>query len=741
MAMERASIRLPLRVLADSASWTLSSWLVSPGSAVYRNQRVAALHSPSTGAVDHALAPRAGTLVKILIAEGASVNAGAQSPADFNRAIAEIEFCPHSVVFSGLCGVCGEEVAVAHFADVQADASTRLPVAYNASTLSVTRAEAESIASVTARQLLSQRRLSLVLDLDHTLVHATDDPRAAAVLDHSPAGTDMSSVASFCLPHADVAAGSGPMDNRMHLKLRPHLFEFLSRCAKLFELHIYTMGSRLYADRVAQLIDPDKRLFSGRITSREDFEEGRSNQKNISRLFPCDDSMVLIIDDREDVWVSGTGASFMPNLIRAKPYTFWNGLHETYDRALSAGQTTLASTPPRSDVPSCRADSTPSALPKECVPEAKEDSSEAKEAAGGAPSEIEKAKTRPTPEMANGLETADKGVVCVREQKSPSLTAVEVLNEEPMPILSEELRKLVNQWWENDSSAGGWNTHLQRLAEVLELCHSRFFDNAGTGGRGAINGSLNGNGGGGPVSYEKDEMVLKIPGDVKSIVAGIRSKVLHGCVITFTGVIALNTPPQESAIWELAVRHGAECRKDFVVGETTHVVASAERGLATQKALSAMESGAAFLVDLSWLEDSSIHFERRPEWLYCLSTTACGSSEEHRRSTAAAFAKARADRQAGLARVERETHAKAGTADKHSSSTTRRAMKECRPRSNEQDFDDARPSKSRRVEKEIEVGQADCNNVADSNAAQTDDANAARILGDEEMDDIMFGLL
>ncbi|KAI0562358.1 CTD phosphatase Fcp1 [Gracilaria domingensis] len=92
------------------------------------------------------------------------------------------------------------------------------------------------------------------------------------------------------------------------------------------------MGTRSYAAQIANIIDPHKKLFGGRITSREDFAEGRMNQKSLQRLFPCDDSMVLIVDDREDVWISGTGQSFMPNLVRASPYHFWDGVVEVYKK-------------------------------------------------------------------------------------------------------------------------------------------------------------------------------------------------------------------------------------------------------------------------------------------------------------------------------------------------------------------------------------------------------------------------
>lgn len=647
-------MRLPLRVLADSTGWILTSWLVVPGSKVYRNQRVAALHSTSTGAMDHALAPREGTLRRIFVSEGSHVNNVEGAVPDFEAAIAEIEFCPHSVVYQGLCGVCGEEAVVSHFANVK-EGVTRLPVPYNAQTLSVTRAEAESVAHVTAQQLLRERRLLLVLDLDHTLVHATDDPRASAVLGYSPSGCDVSSVASFSLaPSDNVVAHSGPLNTRMHLKLRPHLREFLSRCSALFELHIYTMGSRPYADRVAELIDPDKRLFSGRITSREDFEEGRSNQKNISRLFPCDDSMVLIIDDREDVWVSGTGASFMPNLIRAKPYTFFNGLHEAYDRALSSGTTTKVGfsalnnaavselCPTRgmeskrgliADESEAGTNSAIATLPhvsKLCehgtVECESEPSSAGPNTATGRDSIVENVSTQ-MPPVAKGRDESIMEIVERDFAEPRSESALEL-----MPVLSEELRKLVRQWWENDSSSLGWNSHLLRLASVLEMCHRKFFVDV-------------------PVVALNEAPVcpLQIPADVKAIVSDIRRGILEGCVLTFTGVFPRTTAPEETDVWELATRHGALCHNEFILGMTTHVIASVERGLSTEKATAAIESGAAFIVNMSWLEDSTIQFERRPELMYSLlATKRSEGCEEFRARVNAEFARASERRQKNM---------------------------------------------------------------------------------------------
>lgn len=91
------------------------------------------------------------------------------------------------------------------------------------------------------------------------------------------------------------------------------------------------MGTRHYAEAVAREIDPQNNVFRGRILSRD--ESGSKlqskhylcttascnyvisgvTQKKIQRLFPCDTSMVVVLDDRSDVW------SFSPNLIKIKP--------------------------------------------------------------------------------------------------------------------------------------------------------------------------------------------------------------------------------------------------------------------------------------------------------------------------------------------------------------------------------------------------------------------------------------
>ena len=79
----------------------------------------------------------------------------------------------------------------------------------------------------------------------------------------------------------------------------------------LYELHIYTMGSRDYAQAVVKLIDPKGELFSDRIKTRDENEF--FNLKSLERIFPFNQNIAVIIDDRADVW----GAC--ENLLQVQP--------------------------------------------------------------------------------------------------------------------------------------------------------------------------------------------------------------------------------------------------------------------------------------------------------------------------------------------------------------------------------------------------------------------------------------
>ncbi|KAG5462470.1 MAG: HAD-like domain-containing protein, partial [Olpidium bornovanus] len=151
--------------------------------------------------------------------------------------------------------------------------------------------EAARLEQVTTKRLLASRKLSLIVDLDQTIIHATVDPTVGEWRnDRNNVNHEATrDIAQFILPDSPTV---------YYIKLRPNAREFLKAASERYELHIYTMGTRSYASKVAEVIDPDGTIFQERVLSRD--ESGSVTQKTLQRLFPCDTSMVVVIDDRAD---------------------------------------------------------------------------------------------------------------------------------------------------------------------------------------------------------------------------------------------------------------------------------------------------------------------------------------------------------------------------------------------------------------------------------------------------------
>lgn len=150
-------------------------------------------------------------------------------------------------------------------------------------------------------RLLNDRKLVLLVDLDQTLIHTTNDNVPNNLKD---------------VYHFQLYGSSSPW---YHTRLRPGTLSFLKNIDPLYELHICTFGARNYAHMICAFLDENGRLFSHRILSRDECLNATSKKDNLKALFPddCGDAMVCIIDDREDVWNHAT------NLIQVKPYHFF----------------------------------------------------------------------------------------------------------------------------------------------------------------------------------------------------------------------------------------------------------------------------------------------------------------------------------------------------------------------------------------------------------------------------------
>lgn len=160
--------------------------------------------------------------------------------------------------------------------------------------------QAQKIGKADVNRLLKDRKLVLLVDLDQTLIHTTNDNIPANI-------KDVYHFQLYGTPHSPW----------YHTRLRPGTHRFLQNMSPYFELHICTFGARNYAHMIAMFLDQDGKLFSQRILSRDECFNPTSKTANLKALFPCGDDLVCIIDDREDVW------SHASNLIHVKPYHFF----------------------------------------------------------------------------------------------------------------------------------------------------------------------------------------------------------------------------------------------------------------------------------------------------------------------------------------------------------------------------------------------------------------------------------
>ncbi|KAH8234356.1 hypothetical protein KR038_008343 [Drosophila bunnanda] len=211
-------------------------------------------------------------------------------------AILELSECIHTTVIKDMCADCGADLRQNENGQTS---EASVPMVHTMPDLKVTQKLAQKLGHDDTRRLLADRKLVLLVDLDQTVIHTTNDT----------VPNNIKGIYHFQL--------YGPQSPWYHTRLRPGTSEFLERMSQLYELHICTFGARNYAHMIAQLLDPEGKFFSHRILSRDECFNATSKTDNLKALFPNGDSMVCIIDDREDVW------NMASNLIQVKPYHFF----------------------------------------------------------------------------------------------------------------------------------------------------------------------------------------------------------------------------------------------------------------------------------------------------------------------------------------------------------------------------------------------------------------------------------
>ncbi|KAJ7184132.1 hypothetical protein C8R46DRAFT_1062975 [Mycena filopes] len=536
-----------------------------------------------------------------------------------------LEDCKHGMQISGLCVLCGKDMTNADYIGFADSSRAHIQMTHSANGPLVSLEEAQRLEKETADDLLKSRKLSLIVDLDQTIVHATVDPtvgewrsegaawKARQALKKSNASnkdSDNSESEDECNPNWEaledvgefrlgaetfgLAPGKGK--NKMlendgpmyYIKRRPGWQAFLEDMATKYQMHVYTMGTRAYAEQVCALIDPTGKVFGGRLLSRD--ESGSLTQKSLQRLFPCDQSMVVIIDDRADVW------EWSPNLIKVVPYDFFVGIGDINSAFLpkiepltpvtaptvtppkaAASVTAPTLDPPPSADPAQLNPSLPTAIsPTEAVQTEFTEKAMLTQNSIALEAQVEE---RPLAKKQEELEVE----VASDEPSTKPSSSEAAIAQEPTPKKAQRKAALLK----NDDN------ELQRLGKLLDEVHQRFFtayesrrtedprERAASSRR------------------RRDSIKPKPAHDVTLIIPHMRSQVFDGVHILFSSVIPLDTNPEATEIWRMAHMFGAKVLTELTA-EVTHVVA-AKRG--TVKVDAARKRGGIKIVWLAWFTD------------------------------------------------------------------------------------------------------------------------------------------
>ncbi|XP_067632827.1 RNA polymerase II subunit A C-terminal domain phosphatase isoform X2 [Eurosta solidaginis] len=460
--------------------------------------------------------------------------------------------------------------------------------------LKVTQKLAQKLGHDDTRRLLHDRKLVLLVDLDQTVIHTTND--------NVP--NNIKGIYHFQL--------YGQHSPWYHTRLRPGTSLFLEHMSKFYELHICTFGARNYAHMIAQLLDPEGKYFSHRILSRDECFNATSKTDNLKALFPNGDSMVCIIDDREDVW------NMASNLIQVKPYHFFQhtgdinappglskheldgeGLDFKDLKSLTTDTITLDNIEgdskeknaesessdgisERSETDTeCKRDETiidvvkhDCKLNMEILKETDEEASLNK-----AKDDLEINLKESSNEQRPG--SNEENIYTSDEHKSDE-NDLQMLNE------SEQVPKIKlptdpQQQIEIDDP----DDYLLYLEEILRNIHSRFY---------AI--------------YDETQ---DIP-DLKIIVPKIRSEVLRGKTLVFSGLVPTNMQLEQSRAYFIAKSLGANVSQS-IGSETTHLVAV---NSGTFKVNAAKKNSKIKVVNVNWLWTCAERWEHVDERLFPL---------------------------------------------------------------------------------------------------------------------------
>ncbi|TQV98375.1 hypothetical protein V2A60_007880 [Cordyceps javanica] len=501
------------------------------------------------------------------------------------------EACGHEVQIQGMCSLCGADMTETNWASEQRDSErAMINMTHDQTGLMVSESVAQKAEHDTQKRLLRQRKLSLVVDLDQTIIHACIEPTVGEWQrdPSNPNHSAVKDVKSFQLNDdgpRGLASGC-----TYYIKLRPGLSDFLEEISKMYELHVYTMGTRAYALNIAKIVDPDRKLFGNRVISRD--ENGSITSKSLARLFPVSTDMVVIIDDRADVWPMNRA-----NLIKVVPYDFFKGIGDINGSFLPKRQDILPA-PAKSNGATMTDAADSSTEEKSRTGDAtrlKEDSSLEDQAAEQEKTLEKQLTDRPLLHMQEELDKEDEKTAQEADSGDAS-TPPQRHN-----VLSDDDEELVAlQDHLTDIHTSFYETYDRRRDERRQSQPTRPPSHSSAHRRPSVD----------------DGVDLSMVPDVGDILDEIKSNVLSGLVIVLSGLVPLGVPVEESEIGMQAQSFGAQVL-NVVSKRVTHLVVSTSTPR-TNKVQQAAKIASIKIVNQNWLIDCLSQWRRLDERPYYL---------------------------------------------------------------------------------------------------------------------------
>ncbi|KAH7549339.1 hypothetical protein JRO89_XS13G0017000 [Xanthoceras sorbifolium] len=206
-----------------------------------------------------------------------------------------LQSCNHSIVVNGLCLSCHQ----------------RMPDNYGVAFdyifegLRLSLDEIARLKVTNSNKAFGQKKLHLVLDLDHTLLHTKAfemlTPDELYLKEQTDSDTSNGSLFVF--------------EHHYLVKLRPFVRTFLKEVSSMFHIYVCSTGSRFYVKKLAKFLDPEGNYFHTRLIACEDL--GQRVRKSLN-LVLSQQRDIVIVDDTQSVW-----SDYLDNLITVKRYKYF----------------------------------------------------------------------------------------------------------------------------------------------------------------------------------------------------------------------------------------------------------------------------------------------------------------------------------------------------------------------------------------------------------------------------------